>query len=211
MLSDELRPWSDARGWELPQEALTKLDTLLGLWLRYGAVMNLTGARTRAELLPQLLDGLDTAWVVRQAVPSIEDVRWLDFGSGGGFPGLVVAAVCSAEVMLCEPRQKRAGFLELALGAIGRKSVVVSRERFAHPTWVENPANGFIAAADAERRVVTARAVWNPDEWYGIGSHVVQTGGHVVMHLKEAELASKLGLNPVVQSERGTIGVATAE
>ena len=68
----------EMRGWNLPSEALERVETLLGLWLRYGVVMNLSGARTRSQLIPHVLDGLDTAWVVRESVPGASDVRWVD-------------------------------------------------------------------------------------------------------------------------------------
>lgn len=36
---------------------------------------------------------------------------WIDIGTGGGFPGLIVAVVRAAPMLLVEPRRKRAEFL----------------------------------------------------------------------------------------------------
>ncbi|MGH1344322.1 MAG: RsmG family class I SAM-dependent methyltransferase [Nannocystales bacterium] len=207
VLSEELETWMEMRGWELPADALERLETLLGLWLRYGAVMNLSGARTRAELLPHVRDGLDTAWVVREAVADVQAVRWVDFGSGGGFPGLVVGAVLDCELRLLEPRQKRASFLELASNAIGRKSIGVIRSRFERETWAENPANEFIRAEGGVIVVLSARAVWAPSEWLGVAEHVGNGRAHVVLHLSAQETAQNYGCSLLVESERGSVGV----
>ncbi len=209
MLADELGPWMDNRGWTLPGQSLDHLETLVGLWLRYGAVMNLTGARTRSELLPQLLDGLDTAWVVRENVGDSAEIRWLDLGSGGGFPGLVVAAVGQWTLMLLEPRQKRASFLELALRSIGRGSIGVQRARFERSTWGQEAASGHVSAVEPHLRVTSARAVWTPETWLEVGSHVVGVGGHVVFHLSATESPENFGVDASVKSERGTVAIAT--
>ena len=211
MLSDELGPWMETRGWMLPAEALDRLELLLGLWVRYGAAMNLSGARTRAEFLPQVLDGLDTAWLVRTKVGEGPELRWVDFGSGGGFPSLVVAAVGAWSMMLLEPRQKRSGFLELALRSIGRGSIGVRTARLERATWDTEPANGFLADVDADRRIVSARAVWAPEAWLENASHVVGTGGHVVLHLSGAESPEKYGARASVASQRGTVALVDAQ
>jgi 16S rRNA (guanine527-N7)-methyltransferase len=209
VLSEELGAWMEARGWNLPSEGLDRLETLLGLWLRYGAVMNLSGARTRSELLPHVLDGLDTAWVVREAVGETSGLRWLDFGSGGGFPGLVVAAVLDCELRMLEPRQKRASFLELACGSIGRGSIVVERGRFDPATWDRSAANGFLSGGGGSSAVVSARAVWSPEEWLGVARHVTNGEGHVVMHLSEDVSPEKFGCRSAVRSERGIVGMVS--
>lgn len=197
----------ELRGWNLPPEVLERLETLLGLWLRYGVVMNLSGARTRAELLPHVLDGLDTAWIVRESVPDTTALRWVDFGSGGGFPGLVVGAVLDCELRLLEPRQKRASFLELACGAIERGSIGVQRDRFDAVTWDQKPLNGFIRAAEGATVVLSARAVWAPSEWLEVARHVANDGTHVVMHLSAENSAEKFGCERAVKSERGIVGL----
>ena len=156
----------------------------------------------------QLLDGLDTAWLVREHVGEGPEIRWLDLGSGGGFPGVVVAAVGEWSMMLLEPRQKRASFLEIALRSVGKGSIVVRKARFDRSTWDKDPASEYIGAVEAGNRVTSARAVWGPETWLEVGSHVVGEGGHVVFHLSAAESPEKFGVDASVQSERGTVAVA---
>ena len=55
---------------------------------------------------------------------------WLDIGSGGGLPGVVLALLTDRPFVLCEPRKLRAAFLQKvadALGLAGRVSVAPSR------------------------------------------------------------------------------------
>lgn len=44
---------------------------------------------------------------------------WLDIGTGGGFPGLVLALVVQRPFCLCEPRRLRADFLTRAVDGLG--------------------------------------------------------------------------------------------
>ena len=207
VIAEELESWMRTRDWALPVETCERLETLVGLWLRYGAVMNLTGARTRAELLPHVIDGLDTAWLVRKEAGSGEGYRWLDLGSGGGFPGLVIAAVGEWPLMLMEPRQKRASFLELALRSIGQGSISVRCARFDRSTWSQDAANGYIRAVEAEMRICSARAVWEPPAWRRTAFHVAGSGAHVVFHLGEAISSENLGIRASVESTRGSVAV----
>ncbi len=70
---------------------------------------------------------LDSAQLVPLApVPGI----WLDIGTGGGFPGLVVAALRREPTLLVEPRRRRADFLAhcvVELGMTGHVEVKVCK------------------------------------------------------------------------------------
>lgn len=50
---------------------------------------------------------------------------WLDVGTGGGFPGVVVAIARGGPVILAEPRRKRATFLAECVAALGLSDVRV--------------------------------------------------------------------------------------
>ncbi len=77
--------------------------------------------------------------------------RWVDIGSGGGFPGLVIAAVLveqeDASITLVESNQKKCAFLRQVIRQMGSEARVVSSR-------IE------VAARDIETpQVVTARAL----------------------------------------------------
>ena len=87
---------------------------------------------------------------VQAAVPGAR--RWIDLGSGGGFPGLVTAIVLAGEpgavVHLVESDKRKAAFLR----AVARETGVVAT---IHAERIERFVPGFDAAVDA----VSARAL----------------------------------------------------
>ena len=77
--------------------------------------------------------------------------HWLDLGSGGGFPGLVIAFLLKdregAHIELVESSRKKAGFLQAIVGQFGLPAKV-------HAARIEDVAGRVI-----EPQVVTARAL----------------------------------------------------
>lgn len=86
--------------------------------------------------------------------------RWLDVGTGGGFPGLVIAMLSEQAVMLVEPRRKRAGFLR----------TFIDRAQVGHR--VEVRIARVEGLRDARFDVVSARAVASVDELFGKTANV---------------------------------------
>ena len=206
-LADAVKQWQDTRAFALTDDAVERLQTLSGLWLSYARSMNLTGASTEEELTVHVLDGLDCVACVAQCGDAGSG-PWLDVGSGGGFPGLVVAAVSERPMTLVEPRQKRAAFLDLALHAIERKLVGVFRARWGDSTWNEKVVGGYVAGHRMRYAVGTARAVFEPAEWLEKGMHVIQPGGLVVVHL--AHGAESPRPSAICAKLAGTSGVVTS-
>src|SRR5688500_9099811 len=103
-----------------------RLEWLAGQWLRFGRVMNLSGARDLPALAGQMLESMQVVLLARQ-LDVREGQRWVDVGSGAGFPGLIVAACTPVEITLVEPRERRAAFLELMLAQVGKGTVVRGR------------------------------------------------------------------------------------
>jgi 16S rRNA (guanine527-N7)-methyltransferase len=84
----------------------------------------------------------------------------LDIGSGGGFPGLVLACASERTVHLVEPRSKRADFLRAAAEALG----IASHTR-VHASKVERLVVAPVAS-------ITARAVANLSTLFAMASHL---------------------------------------
>ena len=60
---------------------------------------------------------------------------WLDLGSGPGFPGLVIAALCpNMPVVLVESRARRVEFLESAIAALDLRKCRVEGQRLERVT-----------------------------------------------------------------------------
>lgn len=162
-----------------------KLELLVEQWLRFGRVMNLSGARDAAGLAVQIVESMQVVLLARQ-VGAMAGQRWVDVGSGAGFPGLVVAACLPMDVTLVEPRERRAGFLELMLAQVGKGRVV--RGRLEKEGWTAAEMRG-------ERfDWASARAVFAPVRWVEVARGVVVPGGIVVVHLHrgDAELGGEV-------------------
>lgn len=107
----------------------------------------------------------DSAQLLRFA-PSPR-ASWLDLGTGGGFPGLVIALLHGGHVTLVESRKLRADFLAHAAGELGladRTTVILDRaERMAPATFDVISARAFAPLPrllDLAWRFSTEDTVW---------------------------------------------------
>lgn len=128
------------------RETWDRLAGLVALVDKWQPVVNLVAPKTLDEIWTRhVADSL-------QLVPLVDDPSvWVDFGSGGGFPGLVVAAALvgsGARVHLVESDQRKAAFLREAARTLGLPAQVHA-QRFEAFTdrWQERTT------------VVSARAV----------------------------------------------------
>lgn len=95
--------------------------------------------------------------------------RWLDVGSGAGFPGLVLACVYpNCSFTLLEPLRRRAGFLQLAALELGLANVTVDDRRL-----------GELAGQRFD--VAVARAVQDPNDALPLLLEVLREGGDALV------------------------------
>lgn len=170
-------------GVPLDAAAVDRLILLRGLWLAQGRAINLTGAGSDDALVDHVGDGLATVACAQRLTTLEPKTRWIDVGSGGGFPALVVAAVTSVRLLLVEPRQRRAAFLEFALASIGNKSDVL-RCRINDATWHEYASRNSLHPDSTTISIASSRAVFAPETWLEVGDKLVMHGGFVVVHLR---------------------------
>jgi 16S rRNA G527 N7-methylase RsmG len=106
----------------LPAAVVEGCATHYALMVRWNATHNLTRVSSPEDAaVRHYLDCAIPAVALAASVPG----RFLDIGSGAGFPGLVAALVWSGvEAGLVEPARKRASFLSIAAGAMGVRAVV---------------------------------------------------------------------------------------
>jgi 16S rRNA (guanine527-N7)-methyltransferase len=155
----------------LDDAALAAIEGHVRLLLAWTSAINLTAIRDPAAVaLGHVVDSLTA--VERLRSRSVH--RLLDMGSGGGFPGLpLAAAIPSLEVGLLEPIAKKGRFLAAAAEATGlasRVSVITAR------------AEGL--ARDPGQRgtwpAVTARAVGSTAELVELAFPLLIEGGTLV-------------------------------
>jgi 16S rRNA (guanine527-N7)-methyltransferase len=134
----------------LEPAARTAIDGHARLLLAWTRAINLTAIRDPAGVaLGHVVDSLAALEVVRERTID----RFVDLGSGGGYPGLPLAAALPAtRAVLLEPIAKKARFLGVAVEATGLASTVDAAA-----------VRGEALAADPRHRgrwpAVTARAV----------------------------------------------------
>jgi 16S rRNA (guanine527-N7)-methyltransferase len=101
--------------------------------------------------------------------------RFLDIGSGAGFPGLVIASAINAHVILVESRRKRASFLNEAIIEMGLRNAHVETMR-AESLDVRD---GF--------DLVTARAVGSPAEMFKLAGRALHPGGVLMLYVSASQ------------------------
>jgi 16S rRNA (guanine527-N7)-methyltransferase len=145
---------------------------------RYGARINLVGARDDAFVAGELIGG--SLQLLRVARPR---GRLVDVGSGAGLPGIPLALACPGlAVTLVESRQKRAAFLRRARALLRLEGVVVD-DRDVHELIREGAAFDW----------AVARAFKPPEQWLRLGASLVRPHGRLgVYTTKEAWRATPL-------------------
>jgi 16S rRNA (guanine527-N7)-methyltransferase len=129
------------------RETTARLDCFVDLLIQWQQRMNLIAPSTEPVVWTRhVADSL-------QLLPLAPEARiWADLGSGGGFPGLVIACALAdtpgAQVHLVESKTKKATFLREAAQAIGAPAIV-------HAERIEE----FVKHAPDRLEIVTARAL----------------------------------------------------
>ncbi len=175
----------------LPDEALARLDDGLGildpgmapdvrralenhlqLLLAWNAAINLTAIRDPVEAVRRhILDSLTALAVLRDRRAD----ALIDLGSGGGYPGLPLAAALPARrALLVDSVAKKAGFLQVVVAATGLGPAV---ESFA--------GRAEVLAADRQHRerwpALTARAIGSLAEVAELGLPLLAPDGVLVV------------------------------
>ncbi len=117
---------ADARAWverrfDVPRETMARLDAFAALLREESGRHNLVSKSTLGQLWRRHI--ADSAQLL--AFSPSAAARWVDLGSGAGFPGLVVAALHRGPVTLIEERRLRADFLRRAAAALGIEAEIL--------------------------------------------------------------------------------------
>lgn len=151
-------------GLDVSRETLTALETFEALVRRWTPAINLVSKQTLPDLWARHI--VDSAQVFALCPASAR--HWVDLGSGGGFPGLVVAVLAQElkpdlRVTLVESDLRKATFLRQAVQALDLPVTVLSQR-------IES-----IPALQAD--VLSARALASLRDLLGYAvRHLAQTG-----------------------------------
>jgi 16S rRNA (guanine527-N7)-methyltransferase len=137
MTEDEARDWLASR---FDPKRVAHVERFLAMVIEETTAQNLIAPST-----------IETIWT-RHAVDSAQLLAlgndegvWVDVGTGGGFPGVVIAILRDAPITLVEPRKRRAAFLEHVVTTLG----------LSHTTVIAAKVEQIAATAE----VISARAV----------------------------------------------------
>lgn len=205
--SDVLDAGLEALGLRLEPDARAVIDGHARLLLAWTTAINLTSIRDPHGVAR--LHVLDSLAAVPLLAPRAV-TGLLDLGSGGGYPGLPLAAVLRpGRTLLVDSVAKKVGFLRAVVGATGLERRVVAESVRAE-----------VLAQDERDRgawpVVTARAVTALAELVEVALPLVAPGGVLVAWKQEPlddELAAAAGAlaalraGPVTVHETGVPGL----
>lgn len=138
-------------GQSVSRETAERLELFAELFRKWARIINLVAPSTLDELWHRHI--ADSAQIYQL---SPNPSRWLDLGSGGGFPGIITAIMLAETgggwVHLVESNQKKAAFLRVALNETGARGSV-------HPERIESVI-GSIPSCEK----ISARAVAELDQ-----------------------------------------------
>ena len=161
------------------RETAAKLDEFVALLLRWQKAVQLVAPSTLPKLWTRHI--ADSLQILEHA-PAAK--RWIDLGSGGGFPGLVVAIalaqVPDAIVHLVESDTRKVAFLREAVRITGAPAKVI-HER------VESAAERFAGSVD----IVTARALAPLERLLELAAPLLSSGARGVF-LKGQDVDNEL-------------------
>ena len=160
-----------ALGTELTPTARAAVDGHARLLLAWTDAINLTSIRDPAAVaLAHVVDSLAAVSLLRERGVD----RFVDLGSGGGYPGMpIAAALPAARALLLEPIHKKMRFLSTVASAIGLEATVEAA-----------PVRAEALATDRRHRgqwpAVTARAVAGLGELIELAFPLLEPGGILV-------------------------------
>ena len=162
------------------RETELRLDRYLELLREWQAKTNLVAPSTLPQLWTRhVADSLQLLSLAPQAK------IWIDLGSGGGFPGIVLACALAetegTRVHLVERNAKKAAFLREALRITGSPGVV-------HLAEIGHTVDRFAGAVDC----VTARALAPLNQLIGFAEPLVRKGAKALF-LKGQDVEVELG------------------
>lgn len=146
------------------RETAEKLEAFATLLAKWQAKINLIAPSTLPEVWTRhIADSAQLHSLAPQAG------TWVDLGSGGGFPGLVVAIlgrdVGGRRVILVESNGKKCAFLREVIRATGAPAEVVQ-------TRIED----FVASFDEAADIVSARALADLDHLLALSFPLLKRG-----------------------------------
>ncbi|MES2137053.1 MAG: 16S rRNA (guanine(527)-N(7))-methyltransferase RsmG [Pseudomonadota bacterium] len=151
---------AQAAGRPVSRETIDKLEAYVRLLADENERQNLVSAATLAGVWERHI--LDSAQLAR--FEPFSGASWIDIGSGGGLPGIVIACLVEGPVTLVEPRRLRAEFLHRVAESLSvRVTVVQAKAERASGTFDVITARAVAPLAqllEISAHLSTRKTVW---------------------------------------------------
>ncbi len=160
MTKDEAHGWLESNGW-WSGEAGERLRGFVDLLLDEADRQNLISAGTRPHVWARHI--VDSAQLLTLAPEETADGTWVDLGTGAGLPGIVIACLRPAPIVMIEARPLRVAFLQRCVDALGLHHARIVGAK------VEK------AQIDAPASVISARAFAPMDRLLANAAHLTDS------------------------------------
>lgn len=167
----------------LEQELADRFFAYVSLFIRWNRRINLSAIRDEEGIISRhLIESIVCAKALPLGIATL-----LDFGSGGGFPGIPIA-LCRPEisVTLAESQGKKAAFLQEAVRILGVSAKVHGRRAEELPTVFD---------------CLVLRAVDRMPEAVKVAARLVRNGGLLSLMTTNSEA---IGLRTAAESSSGS-------
>jgi 16S rRNA (guanine527-N7)-methyltransferase len=158
----------DAAG-PVSRETFDRLVAFEQMFQKWNRSINLVAQSTSGDVWQRHI--LDSAQLARIEPAA---TRWLDLGSGGGFPGLIMAFLLAerdgASIDLVESNRKKASFLQAVVGQFSLPARVVARRIDDSHALVSTP------------QIVTARALASLSTLLDLSAPWLTSGARGLFH-----------------------------
>ncbi len=116
MTEQEAQRWLEEK-LGVSRETMRRLQEFRKFLLLEAEKQNLISAATREHIWVRHI--LDSAQLLLHLPKNMKESKWLDLGSGAGFPGIVAALLGAGPVTLVESRARRIDYLGRAIDHLG--------------------------------------------------------------------------------------------
>ncbi|WP_238318495.1 16S rRNA (guanine(527)-N(7))-methyltransferase RsmG [Thalassospira australica] len=165
-ISEPIKTWFE-RDLSVSRETLDRLSQYADLVVKWQPRINIVGASTAEDVWGRHLQDSAQLWPYLQDVAAMGKI--VDFGSGAGFPGVVLAILGAQSVTMMESNTKKTVFLMEAARVCGvLDKTEVARERIE-------------MAPARQADVITARAFAPLPKLLELGARHLKDGGHYVL------------------------------
>jgi len=137
-----------ARAWladrlSVPRGTMDRIERFVALLMAEATQQNLISASTLPSIWTRHI--VDSAQLILCA--KRPEGRWLDLGSGAGLPGIIIALLTDAPVVMVESRRRRVDFLRAVAEEVGLRNTDIRLARLE--TLDSFPADTITARAFA--------------------------------------------------------------